>query len=183
MSTGVFNRCASFSVLLGLVLTGCPDSDVGRPCNHGPGFVPQDQTITFPALTCDHLLCVYAEDAEAPAEVCDQDADCNVGTDDKFRCQEGACVLDQTYVMNRSMCSLSCESDADCGGGDPETSCRSGFTCARIQGLGDHCCEKLCVCRDDLDVATAERLEAECSADAAVGCCDRSPHPRACGSI
>lgn len=176
----MFKRAAL--VLAPLLLAACPQSDVGRPCNHGPGFVPQDQTITFPALTCDQLLCVYAEDAEAPAEQCDQDADCNAdSTEQKFRCEEGSCILDQTYVMNRSMCSQSCEADADCQGGDPDSSCSRGFVCARIQGLGDHCCEKLCVCQDDLDVATAQRLEAECSADAAAGCCDQSPHPASCG--
>lgn len=165
-----------------LLLTACPQSDVGRPCNHGPGFVPQSQTITFPALTCDHLLCVYAEDVEAPAQECSQDADCNASSGDtQFRCAQGECVLDQEYVMTRSMCSQSCESDLDCQGGDPDSACSSGFVCARIQGLGDHCCEKLCVCQDDLDVATAQQLEAECSADAAVGCCDKSPHPDACG--
>jgi len=168
-------------VLLPWLLAACPNSDVGRPCNHGPGFVPQDQTITFPALTCDQLLCVYAEDAEAPAGACTTHTECNLDGEAKFRCEQGACVLDQTYVMERSMCSQTCEDDTDCQGGDPDSSCRSGFVCARIQGLGDHCCEKLCVCQDDLDVATAAQLEQECSDDVASGCCDRTPHPDACG--
>ncbi len=169
--------------LVPLLLVACPQSDVGLPCNHGPGFIPQSQTITFPALTCDHLLCVYAEDVEPPGLECSDSADCNEVTGERqFRCEEGSCVLDQEYVMNRSMCSLSCESDGDCQGGEADTSCKSGFTCARIQGLGDHCCEKLCVCRDDLDQATANQLEQECSADAAVGCCEKDPHPDACGS-
>ncbi|MCA9711480.1 MAG: hypothetical protein KDK70_36920 [Myxococcales bacterium] len=163
-----------------LLLTACPKSDVGRPCNHGPGFIPQSQAITFPALTCDQLLCVYAEDVEAPAEPCSADAECNGAGEAQFRCEQGACVLDQEYVMSRSMCSQSCESDDECQGGAEDTACSRGFVCARIQGLGDHCCEKLCVCADDLDVATASRLETECSADAAVGCCDKSPHPDAC---
>lgn len=170
-------------VLSALVLAGCPQSDVGSPCNHGAAFVPQSQTITFPALTCDHLLCVYAEDTEPPAEPCGSDADCNAaGTDASFVCAEGSCELDQRHVMARSMCSQTCEVDADCEGGDPDTTCSSGFACARIQALGDHCCEKLCVCRDDLDTAAASVLEAECSADAARGCCDQEPHPDACGS-
>lgn len=165
-----------------LLLAACPQSDVGSPCNHGPGFVPQSQTITFPALSCDHLLCVYAEDVDAPAVECHQDQDCNPPAgEQQFRCEEGSCVLDQEYVMSRSMCSRSCDSDADCEGGADRTTCRRGFTCARIQGLGDHCCEKLCVCRDDLDEVTAQTLEAECSADAAPGCCDKDPHPDACG--
>ena len=164
-----------------LLLVACPDSDVGRPCNHGPGFVPQSQTITFPALTCDHLLCVYAEDVEAPEVECSEHTDCNPAGEDQFRCEQGECVLAQEYVMGRSMCSQSCRSDDECQGGDDNTTCRRGFTCARIQGLGDHCCEKLCVCRDDLDEAAAQLLEIECSADAAEGCCDKDPHPDACG--
>lgn len=165
-----------------LLLCACPRSDVGNPCNHGPGFVPQSQTITFPALTCDHLLCVYAEDVEAPAGECSDDLDCNNASgEQQFRCEEGGCVLDQEYVMGRSMCSRSCESDDDCAGAVADTTCNRGFTCARIQGLGDHCCEKLCVCQDDLDEATAQTLEAECLADAAAGCCDKDPHPEACG--
>ena len=165
------------------MLLGCPQSDVGSPCNHGAALVPQGQTITFPALACDHLLCVYAEDSEPSPEPCESDSDCHPpGVTDKFVCVQGQCELDASYVMSRSMCSQSCEVDADCDDGDPDTTCTQGFACARIQGLGDHCCEKLCVRRDDLDVAAAAQLETECSADAAVGCCDRDPHPVACGS-
>lgn len=165
-----------------LGLSGCPDSDVGSPCNHGAAFVPQSQAITFPALSCDHLLCVYAEDTEPPSEGCSSDAECNqAGSDAKFVCTDGRCELDQRHVMERSMCSQTCEVDEDCAGGDPGSACGSGFACARIQALGDHCCQKLCVCRDDLDVASAAVLETECSADAALGCCDQEPHPDACG--
>lgn len=166
-----------------LALAGCPHSDVGSPCNHGADFIPQSQTITFPALACNDLLCVYAEDTEPPAEPCGSDEDCNaVSGESTFVCAEGRCELDQRHVMERSMCSQQCDADADCEGGDPDSACRSGFTCARIQALGDHCCEKLCVCLDDLDTAAATVLEAECSADAALGCCDKDPHPAACGS-
>ncbi len=174
-------RRAAFA-LAPLLLVACPNSDVGSPCNHGSAFVPQTQTVTFPALACDHLLCVYAEDEETPQDPCTTDAECNIeGDGDKFVCAEGSCQLDQRYVMNRSMCSRRCESDADCEGGDPGTACARGFACARIQGLGDHCCEKLCVCEDDLATASAAMLERECSADAAQGCCDKTPHPDACG--
>ncbi len=169
--------------LLLLALTGCPQSDVGSPCNHGSAFVPQSQTISFPALACNDLLCVYAEDVEPPAEPCSSSVDCNIpGTEQKFLCEEDQCQLDQRYVMSRSMCSLSCETDQECQGGDPDTNCKRGFTCARIQGLGDHCCEKLCVCRDDLDEAAAAELDQECSADTLKGCCDKDPHPKACGT-
>lgn len=164
------------------MLLACARTDVGRPCNHGPGFVPDDQAITFPALACDHLLCVYAEDLEPSEEPCVTSSDCNPpGTEEKLVCEEGRCVADPTYVLSRSMCSERCEVDDDCQGGDPDTTCSRGFACARIQGLGDHCCEKLCVCKDDLDVAAAADLERTCTADTTPGCCDQDPHPEFCG--
>ncbi|MCH9688605.1 MAG: hypothetical protein K0V04_44650 [Deltaproteobacteria bacterium] len=171
------------TLVLPLLLVACPSSDVGRPCNHGADFIPQSQTISFPSLACDHLLCVYADETETPPDPCTTNAECNiVGDTEKFVCNEGVCQLDQRYVIGRSMCSQSCSVDADCEGGDPGTACARGFACARIQSLGDHCCEKLCVCRDDLGGASSQKLERECSADAALGCCDKTPHPAACGS-
>lgn len=168
--------------LVPLIWVGCARSDVGSPCNHGAGFVPDGQAVTFPALSCDHLLCVYAEDVEPPAEGCEQDADCNPDGGSAMVCAGGRCELGQSHVLERSMCSERCEVDADCGGADPDSACNGGFACARIQGLGDHCCEKLCVCRDDLDVAAAADLERTCSAGTTPGCCDVvGDRPEACG--
>jgi len=59
----------------------------------------------------------------------------------------------------RSGCSKRCDGDA---GGETagittaqkpvtdKTAGEAGFKCARIQQLGEFCCEKLCVCNDDL---------------------------------
>jgi hypothetical protein len=57
------------------------------------------------------------------------------------------------------MCSKRCDSDSDCKNNgvldknvveDGDTTCSNGFKCVVLQELGQFCCEKLCVCDDDL---------------------------------
>ena len=76
--------------------------------------------------------------------------------------------------------------NGDCKNGGPsnkvvvdDSACNSGFSCARIQTLGKFCCEKLCVCNDDLGVT--EMIDQQCSTSMQVGCCDQNPIPDACG--
>jgi hypothetical protein len=169
-------------VALALLCVGCPRSDVGAPCNHGQLDPPRTPTVSFPALACDQLMCVYANADEPPAAPCESDTDCNAaGAPERFECIAGACQVSATHVLSRSMCSQRCESDADCEDGDRSTACETGFRCARIQSLGDFCCEKLCVCRDDLDEAAATMREEGCAAGTLRGCCDQDPVPEACG--
>jgi hypothetical protein len=151
----------------GLLLTGCPQGDVGAPCNHGSVEPPTSELVTFPALSCSDLLCVYGEAQSVPEGlVCETDLDCNSAagtTDNVFECvivnNVGGCRLSLDYVLERSMCSKTCESDADCNNSslsnrptvdDDETACELGFSCTVLQGLGQFCCQKLCVCNDDL---------------------------------
>lgn len=163
------------------IVAGCSTSDVGAPCNHGQLDPPTTATVTFPALACDQLLCVYAEDDEPPQDPCEAHAECNPDGGDRFRCEQGSCVLASTRVLERSMCSQTCESDVDCAGGAANTACESGFACARIQSFGELCCEKLCVCRDDLDVAGIAQRDEQCENGTLMGCCDEDPRPAACG--
>jgi len=152
------------------VLAACPNGDVGAPCNHGPGD-PTSKLVTFPALSCNDLLCVYGEDPAIPPGSCTTDAECNMAAvgDDKFACVDNTCKLDLRYVLRRSMCSKRCDSDDDCKNTGiilatkpvaEKNNCERGFRCARLQELGEFCCEKLCVCDDDLG-NTAE-LDASC---------------------
>ena len=74
------------------------------------------------------------------------------------------------------MCSKRCESDADCADGGPtekvlsdDTSCNGAFKCVIIQQLGEFCCERLCVCEDDISDATVESLASDC-ADGKIMC-------------
>ncbi len=180
-------------------LSGCPKGDVGAPCNHGRIEPPESKLVTFPALSCDELLCVYADETEPPAGNCtvgtQGDQSCNEAdpSTNRFECVQsgdsGVCRLRNQYVLERSMCSKKCSSDADCQSAGitqqvvvDDTSCASGFTCARIQTLGEFCCEKLCVCKDDLNTAVAEEIEVACSTSMQEGCCDQDVVPAACGS-
>ena len=154
------------------LLGACPKGDVGAPCNHGSVDPPDSKLVTFPALSCNDLLCVYADEAKAPALDCQSDADCNVADPDnkgRFACVDNSCQLSLTYVLGRSMCSRRCEVDDDCKDGGPTdkvefegNACNGEFKCVIIQQLGEFCCEKLCVCEDDLSIATADKLKADC---------------------
>lgn len=183
------------AALLLLVGVSCAKGDVGAPCNHGQVEPPESKLVTFPALTCNELLCVYADTAEAPKDPCTDNAICNQadpGTA-KFECVKatadatsGSCRLSNKYVLERSMCSKKCSSDADCKDGGPtkkvvveNTNCQSGFKCARIQSLGEFCCAKLCVCQDDL--AFDAELDQKCQNGMQEGCCDQAMKPEACG--
>jgi hypothetical protein len=175
------------------MLTGCPRGDVGAPCNHGDVQPPESKLVTFPALSCNDLLCVYADEEEPPAEPCQNDLGCNVNAaEPKFECVKtdrnaaGSCTLRIDYVLERSMCSKKCASDDDCkdgGIGDKvvadNSECATGFSCARIQTLGKFCCEKLCVCNDDLGV-TGD-IDSKCASGTQEGCCDQEVVPDACG--
>jgi hypothetical protein len=191
-------------------LSACPKGDVGAPCNHGRIDAPESKLVTFPALSCDELLCVYADEAEAPEFNCQLgptgDAACNTDpSKNRFECYDpntddddttnGKCRLRNAYVLERSMCSKKCSSDADCQSAGitqqvvvDDTACQSGFSCARIQTLGEFCCEKLCVCKDDLNQTAADDIEDACSLGMQEGCCVPSAgqeegfvKPDACG--
>jgi hypothetical protein len=178
-------------IFVALGLTGCPQGDVGAPCNHGPLENPPTTTfVTFPALSCNQLLCVYGDNQDAPPGSCNDDSDC--GSDgSKFFCNADtqSCRLRRDYVLSKSMCSKKCSSDDDCkdgGVGDKvladNNGCATEFRCQRIQALGKFCCQKMCVCQDD--AAPNAELDAECEAGSGVAeaCCDRTPRPEGCGA-
>jgi hypothetical protein len=163
MSRIHFNVFAAASLLAGgLLLTACPQGDVGAPCNHGSVEPPSSELVTFPALSCSDLLCVYGEHQTVPPDTCETDLDCNSAagtTENVFECVSSSCRLSLDYVLERSMCSKTCSTNDDCKNSslsnrptvdDDETACETGFTCTVLQGLGQFCCQKLCVCNDDL---------------------------------
>lgn len=177
-SVGLLGWVLSGWALMG---SGCSGTDVGAPCSHAKARIPHQPAVTFPALACNDLYCVYADHADPPAEPCKADADCNTGMQTKrFVCNAGTCELSSSYVLERSMCSKRCSSDADCAGTADDTQCRTGFTCARFQTVGEYCCERLCVCRDDLG-ATDPVLEEGCAAGTLSPCCEVDPKPAGCG--
>jgi hypothetical protein len=158
------------AMLLVPLLSACPKGDVGAPCNHGDVQAPDSQVVTFPALSCNDLLCVFAQKEKPPNTPCAGDAECNTDGGNRFTCVNKACKLSSTYVLERSMCSKTCSTDADCKDGgigkkvlSQDSSCENGFQCAPIQKLGEFCCQKLCVCADDLSTGTVADLVDDCS--------------------
>lgn len=161
------------AMLLVPLLTACPKGDVGAPCNHGDVDPPDSKVVTFPALSCNDLLCVYADDEKAPADGCASAADCNKSDTtgkQRFACDSGTCKLSSVYVLERSMCSRTCETNDDCKDGGigkkvlaKESNCVNGFECVQIQKLGEFCCQNLCVCSDDLSAGTVDTLKMECA--------------------
>lgn len=155
------------------LLSACPKGDVGAPCNHGDVEPPDSKVVTFPALSCNDLICVYADETPPPTDPCTGDADCNTADPGKakFACEDGQCTLASKYVLERSMCSKTCSTNADCEDGGigkkvqaDESSCQAGFSCVQIQKLGEFCCQKLCVCNDDLSQGAVDELEMQCAA-------------------
>jgi hypothetical protein len=142
-------------LLLVPLMTACPKGDVGAPCNHGDVQPPDSQVVTFPALSCNDLLCVYA--TEGAAEGVQERRGVQHRrrrTASRFSASSGDCKLSSTYVLERSMCSRdlrptttarTAASARRCQA--KETSCENGFRCAQIQKLGEFCCKKLCVCK------------------------------------
>jgi hypothetical protein len=169
--------------LLVPILSACPAGDVGAPCNHGDVEPPQAETVTFPALSCNDLLCVYADTNQPEIDSCTQDDDCNVDQDvPRFECSNSTCRLNLNYVLDRSMCSRDCETDNDCLDGGitdrvlaQETKCVGAFKCVILQKLGDFCCKSLCVCSDDLNEAVSDTLKAECDGGLAATCDGSDP--------
>lgn len=161
------------ALLLVPLVSACPKGDVGAPCNHGDVQPPDSKVVTFPALSCNDLICVYADEATPPVAPCMTNEDCNVmgGTAQKFACAQNQCTLASQYVLERSMCSKTCGSDNDCEDGGitkkvlaKESNCKANFKCVQIQKLGEFCCQKLCVCSDDLSQGTVDMLKTECDA-------------------
>lgn len=161
------------ALLLVPLLSACPKGDVGAPCNHGDVDPPDSKVVTFPALSCNDLICVYADEAVPPMTNCSDDAACNTADPgkNKFVCDNGNCKLSSKYVLERSMCSKTCGSDDDCKDGGitkqvlaKQTNCQGAFKCVQIQKLGEFCCQKLCVCEDDLSQGTVDQLATECAA-------------------
>lgn len=102
-------------------LAGCQDLGVGRKCQGN--VAPGGTQITKGALEClSHLCYLKGGDDESSAPV-------------------------------RQVCTAHCTTDDDCSGGETGKSpgqCGSSFVCAVASVVGDFACEKVCICKDDL---------------------------------
>jgi hypothetical protein len=69
-----------------------------------------------------------------------------------LECPSRVCLLSQAVVdggVPRAYCTAGCDSDGDCAA-EGHSQCAGRFRCAVPREVGDLCCQKLCVCEDDL---------------------------------
>lgn len=171
---------------LGIIvfIGACSREDVGAPCNHGTIDPPPAAVVTWPTTSCSQLICIYNDEATAPGLPCQigDDEACNPDGGETFECAKNSlgdpiCRLSTRFVLEHSMCSKVCQDDDDCRDRPGHrvvaegTRCESGFQCVVLQALGDLCCEKLCVCGDELDLAGTSQLADACAAGTQQGCC------------
>lgn len=122
----------------------------------GEPWVPHSKLVQE-VSACTTGICVFPSDTTlAP---CDGPEDCAGVPWQTGSCSEfGVCNLDLEWVQGRSLCTQTCELDTDCPDAD---ACPGGFACQPVHKLEPYCCEKLCVCKDDVP-AEASTLAQEC---------------------
>lgn len=118
----------SLMVAATLLLTGCQDNHIGRPCDLGVNGTPDQNvaTINPGALECPSRICILP-------------------------------VKEKTTDTG-ALCTAECGGNDDCadgeiGSGDRDPRCNTGFVCRRILPHLDNnplSCKPVCVCRDFL---------------------------------
>lgn len=159
MRSSTFALLRNASLFLAVLVTapGCNRGDVGAPCDHGSTTPPQSLTVSFPAMSCNELVCLYGDERKPTVVDCKTHKDCNAP--DRFECNDvtKTCQLKTDYVLRNSMCSRPCSSAADCETqgfrrfAHEPTNCEGGFACRIVQSKGSLCCQPLCVCKDYLN--------------------------------
>lgn len=142
--------------------TGAPEpGDYGAPCELVGVADPVQTKAVSLQPDCAGDVCVFMFDDLPPP--CSDDSDC---ADPWPTCGDGHCVLDPGFVAESTVCTQTCEEDADC---PPIPGCESGAACAPVTGYGPLCCEKICLCQDDFNVGTVHDLESMCQQPGACG--------------
>jgi hypothetical protein len=124
--------CTLLSAVVGAALFACNPNSIGRPCVNPGGQAVKGVQISSPALECPSRLCLIEPAGASSGNVSGAD-------DGGFR----------------ATCTARCNSDSDC---DPETtqSCKSSFVCAVATQVGPFCCQKVCICKDDLSSSNSD---------------------------
>ncbi len=104
----------------GAFATACNPNSIGRLCVNPQKTAPTGTSIVSPALECPSRLCLIAPT-----------------TDTAFA------------ATGRTTCTAQCGSNSDCQA-ETKEACATGYACAVATQVGAFCCEKVCVCRDDL---------------------------------
>jgi len=116
--------------LLGLVTSGCEDKHIGRVCDldtadAGTTTTGTSSTIQGQAVECPTRICLLPQM--------------------------------QTTTNTGPLCTAGCGSDDDCSDGETTSDqnsrqCKKGFACTIATTVGAFCCEKMCVCKDFIDL-------------------------------
>ena len=138
-------------VALVVLFVACDSEPVGRVCDLG-GPVPAtgEVVVASPALDCVTRTCLRVPPSSEST---------------------GA----EPLGASQGLCTAACESDDECEG-VPESPCRTGFTCGVPPGItvGPFCCQKMCVCRDN--IAGGELLEPKaCDPENPANTCQNLP--------
>jgi hypothetical protein len=158
---------------------GQSSEEIGLACQLSA--VPETYWLELDNASCASGMCLYADTTAAyPQRTCTGDAECTSLGQGVICGATGWCELDPAHVAARSRCTDTCEDDAECVGADG-TTCAGGFACVPVSSLGAVCCQRVCVCRDELDVYETSHLAESCEAGLTPGCCDQEPLPEACG--
>ena len=155
------DRVITFVVLL----AACGGSETSCPM---PGAVDPKTGMELPPVV-DPRWCDLAftpapnETAIAPAASCASGACLHTP-------QEHDLPMCGNYPDGaKGLCTAACEKDADCGGLDGP--CVSGYTCGVAVTVGRYCCQRMCMCKDFVDVGSA--APAPCDpANTANTCCN-----------
>jgi hypothetical protein len=114
--------CASVALVVGISVLACNPNSIGRPCVNAAGSAPLGTQVSSPALECPSRLCLLAP-LSGPE--------------------------DGGAMGARATCTARCDTNDDCEA-ETTSQCKSGFVCAVATQAGAFCCQKLCVCREDL---------------------------------
>jgi hypothetical protein len=152
VSTGIRLRSLATTRLLcfGLLTLGavsaCEDKGLGRSCSLNFDAGPTQGAYTWQAADC-------------PSHICNRPA-----------VQAGLVASD---VDTGPYCTVTCNSDSDCGGetrnfnNPSDKRCKTGYVCAIPYDRDKLCCQKLCLCRDFFVVSTGPATPAACQNGAA----------------
>jgi hypothetical protein len=147
--------------------TGAPASPIlGAPCDHGGDLGFDGDFHVSRDEGCADGICSYV--VSPRPQDCVVDADCGAYPEPgAYVCVAGECVTSEAYRRERSMCSQTCETDQDCLPVDLSTTCAVGLACVIAS---PDCCEKLCLCLDDLSHGGIDEATNACAADMNADC-------------
>ena len=115
-------RHAALALILSLAgLLACGAAPVGQKCDLGATSAADTVVIASGSVDCSSRLCLGTLAGAAAAS-----------------------------GRSLGLCTATCEADADCEAAEGSP-CTAGFACAPVTAVGEHACERLCVCRDAID--------------------------------